>query len=348
MVLDVAHYVRTCATCQLTKATNEKSAGETFGHKALKPFDLISIDWLGPVIRATYSGNTVLLVIVDVYSKVVELAAFRNAKVENLINFVFITCCRYGFPTGIISDNGPQFVSDIYNGLMKKLGVQVYKSPPYVAKCNPVERTNRNIKAYLRAYIDDDHRSWDKSLPELMFMLRNVVHASTGFSPAELMFTRKLNNPLFPKPELQLLIPETVEGFELSFDDTLESMKKYTVMTRELMDNAKISQKFYADIKHSDVEFKIGDIVKRLYYSASSAINNKSATLDKRYEGPLKIIANPRNNVYVLSKLNENKYYTHTHAGQLFKYHLRDSVDVTIPDEIRVPTNRSGKVLSND
>ena len=347
MILDIAKFVKTCSICQLTKATNEKSAGETFGYKSLKPFDLISIDILGPYPRATYSGNIVLLVIVDVYSKIVELAAFRNEKTENMVEFVFLTCCRYGFPSGIISDNGPQFVSTLYNGLMRKLGIQVYKSPPYVAKCNPVERTNRNIKAYLRAFIQNDHRSWDKNLPELIFMLRNVIHVSTGFTPSELMFARKFENPLFNRSELQLIIPESVKDFELSFDDVLESMKKYTVLAREMIEKSKVSQKFYADMKHTDIHFKTGDIVKKQYYTVSSAIQNKSASLHKKFEGPYRVLTEIRNNVYLLGDISTGKYVTAAHACQLYIFNSRVPIVGTVPNNTLIPTNRSGKTLAD-
>ncbi len=341
--VDVAKYVKTCSVCQLTKTNNEKPAGHNFGYKALRPFDLISIDFIGPLVRATASGNTVLLVILDVYSKIVELCAFRSENSENLVNFVFQTCCRYGFPTSVISDGGPQFISNLFNGLMKRLGVKVYKSPPYVAKCNPVERTNRNIKAYLRAYVSENHRTWDKSLPELMFMLRNIIHVSTGFAPSELMFGRKFHNPLFNRTDFQLAIPETVEDFELSFKETVDCMNNYATAAREMIEKSKIAQKFYVDLKHSDVEFKIGDIVKRQYYSASSAINNKTASLDKKYEGPFKIVAKIAHNVFVLSRVDRDEFYTTVHSNQLFTYNPREDIDIKIPDIIRIPTNRSGK-----
>jgi len=300
---------------------------------------------MGPLVRATTSQNKVLLVILDVYSKIVELCALRDEKTEKMVDFIFLTFCRYGFPTGLISDGGPQFVSNIYNALLKKLGVKPIRIAPYVNKCNPVERVMRNIKAYLRAFISENQKTWDTSLSELTFMLRSVMHASTGFTPSELMFGRKMYNPLFNRPEFQLVIPDTVEGFDLNFKDMVETMKLYATTTRELMEECKIKQKFFHDKNVSEVIFNIGDVVKKRMYVLSSAIDQVASSLTYRFEPePLKIIGKLGENIYILSKLDKNEFYSAAHSSQIFHFNSRDPVDVTIPDEIRIPLNRMGKV----
>jgi len=343
MAQDIAFYVKTCPKCQLSKVPNVKCAGEMIGYRSLKPFDLISIDFIGPLPRATKSRNNVLLIILDVYSKIVELCPLAGDKTEKMVNFLFITCCRYGFPTAIISDNGPEFISVLYTGLLHRLGIKPIRIAPHVSKCNPVERVNRNIKEYLRSYVEHNHKSWDESLPELMYMLRSIIHVSTGLTPSQLMFGRKLFNPLFNRLDCELVIPDSVEGFELNHNEMVETLKEYASKARELMEEAKVKQSYYHDLKVSESDFKIGDVVKKKYYVLSNALKNISSSLEPKFEAPLKIIGKLGSNIYILSKIDKNEFYTAAHSSQLFHYYSRESVSVEVPDEIKIPLNTSGK-----
>lgn len=73
-----------------------------------------SIDFLGPLIRSK-SGNTMLLVVVDWFSKFILLQPMRKAttKLVNkfLENNVF---CVFGAPERLVSDNGSQLKSHLY------------------------------------------------------------------------------------------------------------------------------------------------------------------------------------------------------------------------------------------
>jgi len=54
-----------------------------------------------------------------------------------------------------------------------------------------VERFNKTLKAMLRKAIDKDGRNWDQLLPYLLFAIREVPQASTGFSSFDLLYSHK-------------------------------------------------------------------------------------------------------------------------------------------------------------
>lgn len=54
-----------------------------------------------------------------------------------------------------------------------------------------VERFNKTLKAMLRKVIGKDGKDWDLLIPYLMFAVREVPQASTGFSPFELLYGRQ-------------------------------------------------------------------------------------------------------------------------------------------------------------
>ncbi|KAG5842700.1 hypothetical protein ANANG_G00180410 [Anguilla anguilla] len=54
-----------------------------------------------------------------------------------------------------------------------------------------VERFNHTLKQMMRKMIETDGKDWDQLLPYLMFAIREVPQASTGFSPFELLYGRR-------------------------------------------------------------------------------------------------------------------------------------------------------------
>ena len=63
--------------------------------------------------------------------------------------------------------------------------------------CNGlVERFNGVLKTILKKYVSKQPNIWDTYLPYLLFAYREVPQASTGFSPFELLYGRKVNGPL--------------------------------------------------------------------------------------------------------------------------------------------------------
>ncbi len=54
-----------------------------------------------------------------------------------------------------------------------------------------VERFNRTLKTMIRKFVHEDAKNWDKWLEPLLFAVREVPQASTGFSPFELLYGRQ-------------------------------------------------------------------------------------------------------------------------------------------------------------
>ncbi len=51
-----------------------------------------------------------------------------------------------------------------------------------------MERFNRTLKTMIRKFVHEDAKNWDKWLEPLLFAVREVPQASTGFSPFELLY----------------------------------------------------------------------------------------------------------------------------------------------------------------
>lgn len=95
---------------------------------------MLGVDLMGPFPRST-NDNTYLLVFVDFYSRWIEMFPLRKATaevVDQLLIKEILT--RWGLPTYILSDQGPQCVSAIYEEICKKWNVIPRKLLHYTHK----------------------------------------------------------------------------------------------------------------------------------------------------------------------------------------------------------------------
>lgn len=109
---DVCHFVTTCLQCQQIKYDHRKSPGLLCPLPVpSRPWEDLSLDFIGglPAIR----GHTVILVVVDRFSKGVHLGKlwpnYTAVTVANL--FMEIVGKLHGMPRSLVSDRDPLFVS---------------------------------------------------------------------------------------------------------------------------------------------------------------------------------------------------------------------------------------------
>lgn len=92
---------------------------------SLHPWDRVHIDFAGPF------EERMFLVAVDAYSKWPEVAIMRSTTAEKTIEKLGEMFSRFGSPAQLVSDNGPQFVSQEMTVFLQANGVQHSKSAPY-------------------------------------------------------------------------------------------------------------------------------------------------------------------------------------------------------------------------
>jgi len=120
------------------------------------PWQRVSIDITGPHPRST-KGNVYILTLVDHFSKWGEVLPIPNhtaatvAKV--LVTHVF---SRFGAPEQILSDQGSEFQSELFQNLMKLMEIHKRKTSPYKPSTNGVvERFHRTLNTMLAKVVDD-------------------------------------------------------------------------------------------------------------------------------------------------------------------------------------------------
>lgn len=109
------------------------------------PWEKLSLDILGPV----QNGSVVkyVIVLMDHFAKWPEIKFVNNVDAVSVIDFLDKLFLREGLPCTILTDNGPQFCSNVFKEFLSRNGIsQTFTSIYHPAGNGIVERFNRVLK----------------------------------------------------------------------------------------------------------------------------------------------------------------------------------------------------------
>ncbi|CAF4929902.1 unnamed protein product [Rotaria socialis] len=110
---DIFNYVAACQECQQFKYNNAPTSSLMQMHLVNEPWHTTGMDILGPL--PTTTRQRFLLVVVDYFTRWVELFPLKSTTSNDIANILTNEIfSRYGLPKHIVSDNGPQFVSNLF------------------------------------------------------------------------------------------------------------------------------------------------------------------------------------------------------------------------------------------
>ncbi|GFW21071.1 retrovirus-related Pol polyprotein from transposon 412 [Trichonephila clavipes] len=188
----IFEYVSTCDRCQKFNYKNALPAGRLMPIFSKYPNEIVTLDLLGPYPASLPERYKFILVITDHFTKWCELIPLRKASAQTIANAFFNTyIARYGAPISLISDNGPQFISDVFEHLSHRLDIKHMKTVTYRPQSNLTERVNRNLVQMIASFVEENHENWDQFLHEFAFALRTAVNETTNKTPAELFWEGK-------------------------------------------------------------------------------------------------------------------------------------------------------------
>lgn len=151
------------------------------------PWERIHIDYAGPI------EGTMLLIIVDAYSKWLEVKTTSSATATSTITILDELFTSYGCPITVVSDNGRQFVSEEFTNFLRESGVKYHKlTAAYHPSTNgQAERYVQTVKDALHA-MKSTKGSLKRDLNVFLRQYRRAPHTTTGMSPARLFLGREL------------------------------------------------------------------------------------------------------------------------------------------------------------
>lgn len=296
----VKDYVKNCERCKCTKYPTQSSRPLMGKPKeADQPWELVSIDFIGPLPRSS-KGNTMLCVVIDFASKYCVLKPMRTGKTIPMIKFleeeVFLL---YSVPRILISDNGPQFTSKEFDKFLKSYNVKHHLTSRYTPQYNNCERVNRTIMSCIRAYLDGKHNKWDSNIAQISCALRTAIHDTTKYSPFAINFGRNM-----------ITSGEQYEKFiqpDNPNDDLAERKEKnLEIIMKHVKENISKSSTEVAkryNLRARNIQYNVGDFVHKKNFSLSNAAKGLAAKLNDPFI-KCKIIKKTGVNTYLLEDLN--------------------------------------------
>ena len=138
-------------------------------------------------------------------------------------------------------------IKTVFQELMSLLGVKKLRTTSYNPKSNGLtERLNGVLKLYLLAYTNFVGGEWDVWCRECCFAYNSSVNMSTGFTPGELMYGRKLRVPL------NILFDVSIKNDKGTFSEFKEKLSTMYEIARETMSVRQEYARTYYDKKVKD------------------------------------------------------------------------------------------------
>ncbi|XP_064470249.1 uncharacterized protein K02A2.6-like [Ornithodoros turicata] len=193
--VDIEAVVKGCPACQQGRALPTPAPLHPWAWPT-RPWSRLHIDFAGPFQQRYF------FVVVDAHSKWPEVFIMTSTSTELTIAKLRDIFSRFGLPEVLVSDNGPQFASKLFQDFVKQNGIKHIRSAPYHPSSNgQEERFVRTMKEAIRK--DHACRPLEARLNSFLLAYRNTPQASTQQSPAALLLGRPL------RTRLDLLRPDS-------------------------------------------------------------------------------------------------------------------------------------------
>jgi transposase InsO family protein len=281
MYKDINNYIKSCIPCAQYNPRRQKAPGKL---RPIKPpegvWQLVAIDFHGPINPTSQRGNKYIISLTDVLSKFVVAKAVRDNSAQTTVRFLKEdVISKFGTPRCILTDNGTHFTSSLTNELIKQIGATHLYSTPYHPETNgQVERYNSTMDAKIAILSNERKTNWDDQLPFVTFNYNTSIHSSTKQIPFIMMYGRK---PILPFDHQDANVT-----LEYDPEHTHKLNHYMATLNEQAKRNISLNQQRYQqhyNKNRTDPTYNLNDLV------LVKTLNTRSK-FDLRYEGPFRII----------------------------------------------------------
>ena len=321
MSQEVAKFIKTCTTCQKMNQAKNKNDARHFTVNSYSPMENISIDFIQGLMPDD-EGHDCILVVIDTFTRFVELYPLKGMTAENTAISLLDHAGRYGFPKGITHDGSQSFLAKVIEGLQAWAGTTTKLTHPYSHEENSiVERANKEVMRHLRNIIFDRRvlTTWSRYSPIVQRILNSSVHATTKFTPAQLLFNNNV---------------DLDRGFSHGRKEGINEDISYTQWVEELAQaNLTILEVARENLREHDeihlnttptspTEYPVGAYVL-VNYRGNELRRGPPSKLLPFLKGPLRVTSK-EGSIYLLQDLVTEK---------IFPYHIKDIFPFTFDPE---------------
>ncbi len=291
----VEEFVMTCPICQKDRLAMTDSIQPIVRH--LKPphaRSIVGVDTL-TVTPTDQRGNTVILVVINLFTKLVGLYPAPKHDALNTAIALFQYFCTFGLVDGIISDPGTEFTNELIAHLTRWLGIRHTFSLVDRHESNGTEPTNKAILRHLKALVYEErlvHQWSDPTvLPLIQFVLNSSYHSESGASAFQLTYG-SLDSIYFDLAKLERKENDSMHDDTHAFIKLLDSNLQF-IRQKSLEYQEQLAKDRTADTpEETQNVYQEGD---RVLFKRD--IGMKPTKLSPRYIGPYVVIKQYKNDV---------------------------------------------------
>ena len=207
---DLEERVRNCDICQSNRKQPPKAELHPWEYPH-KPWSRLHVDFCGPFMGVN------ILIIVDATTKWIDAYIMKSIAAKPTIEKLISSFSKFGIPDQIVSDNGPTFRSEEFGNFLRRNGVrQTFVAPYHPSSNGLAERAVQVVKQGLRK-LRDCGQSIENKLNIVLFQHRTIPHSTTGITPSESLFGRKIQT------KLDLLRPSNKIKVQRSQDNQIKN-----------------------------------------------------------------------------------------------------------------------------
>ncbi len=195
MVREIVKYCRSCEKCQVRSKYKPRRAPAVEQPVLAEPFENVAIDLVGPLPKGK-GGCRYILTYICLATRWPEAVPLRSITAKSVVEGLWSIFSRTSVPEVVLSDQGSQFCGRVMGQLCSWLGVEKVKTSPYHPESNGcVERMHGTMKSVLGKCLDEG-LDWVEQLNFVMFVLRQMPHRDSGYSPFDLVYGFRVRTPL--------------------------------------------------------------------------------------------------------------------------------------------------------
>jgi hypothetical protein len=197
---DAAELVKSCEACQFHAKQIHTPAQALQMIPPSWPFVVWGVDILGPLPWAV-GGYRFLFVAIDKFTKWPEATPVVSITQGAAVAFIKSIVYRFGVPSRIITDNGTQFKSWLFQEYCEGIGTQLcFASVAHPKSNSQAERANAEILRGLNTHTYDCLKkhvaNWVNELPSVLWGNRTTPSRATGETPFFLVYGAEACLPL--------------------------------------------------------------------------------------------------------------------------------------------------------
>ena len=315
----VADFCRACPECQIN-APRPVQRNPLVPLPIIDvPFSRLAMDIVGPLPKSA-RGHRYILVILDYATRYPEAIPLRVASAKAVAHELFMMFSRVGIAKEILSDQGTNFMSRLLTQLYQWLKIKRIRTSAYHPQTDGLtERFNQTLKKMMRKLVEIDGKDWDRLIPYVLFAIREVPQASTGFSPFELVYGRQPRGLLDIARETWESQPSPHRSVIDHIEQLQARARTVWPMVRQHMEEAQSAQARLYNRGAKLREFQPGEKVLLL-------VPTTECKFLARWQGPFEIIEKTSPVNYKVGQPGKRKEQQIYHVNLLKKWHAADSL----------------------